>query len=401
LCGTPVYVVSSPEKRFFFRHRAEDGSCSAVTRNSLTEAEIRIRKYHGLRESEAHKRIKRLIERSLVADPMFQPESIRQERRWRSNQDPALWRRPDVQAICGGVRMAFEAQLSTTFLDVVAGRRIFYRDEGALLIWILGRLDPDYRRLTTDDLLFSNNSNILVVDEETTRLSEERRAFHLRCHFRRITRESSGPAEAWDQAIICFHELTRDPERQQTFWFDCKGTKERLEAEIDQDMRAAIFDLWGAIEFPYDTRPEIMERWHEIRAKLGARDIAIPEAPHADSNFRAMMHGLLSAQTGTPIGWDFKNIIEVAHHLNEEYPQHLLAFGHALELYGHKVLLESQDVTGKWRIKRDKFRPKMRAYDPTYTPDQKWLAALVFLFPDIGQRVLNFINRNSTLPKMR
>jgi competence CoiA-like predicted nuclease len=183
LCATPVYIVSSPEKRFFFRHRTEDGSCPAQTRSSLTQAEIRSRKYHGLRESEAHKRIKRLIERSLVADPLFQTESIRQERRWRSRHDPALWRQPDVQAICGGGCLAFEAQLSTTFLNVVVERRMFYREEGALLIWILGQLNPDCRRLTTDDLLFSNNSNILVVDEETTRLSEERHTFFFALPF--------------------------------------------------------------------------------------------------------------------------------------------------------------------------------------------------------------------------
>ena len=39
--------------------------------------------------------------------------------------------------------------------------------------------------MTTDDLLFSNNSNVFVVDDETARISEERKRFHLRCHFRR------------------------------------------------------------------------------------------------------------------------------------------------------------------------------------------------------------------------
>ena len=48
-------------KRFFFRHKTEDGSCPAKTRGTLSEEEIRARKYHGLRESEAHKRIKQLI----------------------------------------------------------------------------------------------------------------------------------------------------------------------------------------------------------------------------------------------------------------------------------------------------------------------------------------------------
>lgn len=118
ICGTPAYLVANLRKRFFFRHCDEDGSCPAITR-TLTEAEIRARKYHGLRESEAHKRIKRLIERSLRADPSFHTETIQAEKYWRSESDPTKWRRPDVQASSAQRRFAFEAQLSTTFLDVV------------------------------------------------------------------------------------------------------------------------------------------------------------------------------------------------------------------------------------------------------------------------------------------
>jgi hypothetical protein len=61
---------------------------------------------------------------------------------------------------------------------------MFYRDVGAHLIWVLASFSEDYRRMTTDDLLFSNNSNVFVVDEETVRLSEEAKRFHLRCHYR-------------------------------------------------------------------------------------------------------------------------------------------------------------------------------------------------------------------------
>lgn len=151
LCWTPVYLVASPRKRFHFRHIREDGICTAKTRSGLTENQIRARKYHGLRESEAHRRIKALIERSLRADPEFKAESIQIERRWNAREDSKLWRQPDVQAQSAAGRFAFEAQLSTTFLDVVVSRRLFYREEGAILVWVLGSFSHDYRRMTTDD----------------------------------------------------------------------------------------------------------------------------------------------------------------------------------------------------------------------------------------------------------
>ena len=398
LCGTPVYFVASPDKRFFFRHRTEDGSCPARTRGALNQTEIRARKYHGLRESEAHKRIKHLIERSLAADPSFQAETIVQEKRWRSQSDPSQWRQPDVQAVCRSDRLAFEAQLSTTFLDVVVDRRSFYRKDGALLIWIVDRFDPNDRRLTVDDLLFSNNSNILVVDDETTHLSEKERIFYLRCHYRRVSRDGDRIVENWGQQIISFHELARNVESQQVYLFDRKGEEARLAAEIDHDLRASFFDFWKWIEFPYDARPEVLQQWRLLRAKLAARKIAIPEAPHSNRSFRALIHGLLSAQSGAPVGWDFKTLIEVAHHIAEDYPQHLLAFGYALEHHQRVALLESQDVSGKWKAKRDRFRPRIKSRDPTYMPDQDWLPTVSFLFPAIGQRLNAFL---SAMPPKR
>ena len=106
LCGTPAYIVSTPGKRFFFRHIVEDGSCPAITRSELTRDEIRARKYHGLRESLAHQRLKTLIERSLAANPAF--HTILQEKVWRSARNPKARRQPDVQATSMAGRIAFE-----------------------------------------------------------------------------------------------------------------------------------------------------------------------------------------------------------------------------------------------------------------------------------------------------
>ena len=45
------------------------------------------------------------------------------------------WRRPDVRAVFEGIPVAFEIQLSTTYINVIAQRREFYRREGGLLFW--------------------------------------------------------------------------------------------------------------------------------------------------------------------------------------------------------------------------------------------------------------------------
>lgn len=393
LCGAAVYAVASPDKRFFFRHSVEDGSCRAITRQGLSESEILARKYHGLRESEAHKKIKRLIKRSLAADPSFVPESIRQETRWRASGDPRSWRQPDVQAARGEQRFAFEVQLSTTFLGVVVERRLFYREEGATLIWVLGRFEPDYRRLTVDDLLFSNNSNILVVDDETTRLSEETRCFYARCFFRVPVRDGADIRDQWQEKVVRFSELTIEPSRQRVYYFDYDGEAKRLIEADGQTLRDEVFACWKSVEPHFDGRPESLARWQSVKSRLAERGVELPDTPSQNSSFRAMMHGLLSAERGSPVGWQFSTLIEVAHHMAQGYPEHLLSFGYALKLSGHDALVEQQDATGKWKRRRERVRLQIKAGDSSVTPDTRWLPALGFLFPEIGARVKSFLAR--------
>lgn len=395
LCATPVYLVANLYKRFFFRHRSEDGSCPAVTRADLTEYEIRARKYHGLRESEAHKRIKALIERSLRADPMFVAETIQSERYWRSEIEPKKWRRPDVQAVRANRRFAFEAQLSTTFLDVVVERRMFYREEGALLVWVLAEFSPEYRRLTHDDLLFSNNSNIFVVDKETACISEEKKRFHLRCHFRRPYPNEGMISNRWDQAVVAFDELTQEIDRQRIFLFDYEGAERRTWERLDQEVRDAAISIWAENdEHRFASGQDRLQEWIEIKEKLQDRDVDVPDHPTSDSSFRTMMLAVLSGLRGRPVGWHFDTLIQCAHQTAQGHPENLLAFSYAIKVGGHEELLRKQDISGKWERRCQLNRERIRAGDQSFLPPPEWLPALRFLFPEVGKLVTEFLERN-------
>jgi Family of unknown function (DUF6035) len=299
----------------------------------LTEDQIRARKYHGLRESEAHKRIKRLIERSLRADSAFITESILSETRWQAANGSRLWRQPDVQARSADRRFAFEAQLSTTFLDVVVSRRLFYRDEGAMLVWVLGSFSPEYRRMTTDDLLFSNNSNVFVIDDETVRLSEESRRFHLRCHFRRLFRDGDVIAERWEESLVCFSDLCSDPIRQRIYYFDYEGEERHLKGELDQILRDDFVAFWLETMTPhFDGTPENVARWAALGKRFAAHGIKLLDHPSGDASFRSLIHGVLSAAKGKPVGWQFDTLIQVAHQLVQAHPENLLALAMRLNM---------------------------------------------------------------------
>ena len=396
LCSVPAYLVSNQFKHFFFRHVAEDGSCPAETRSPLSRDEILARKYHGMRESEPHKRIKALIARSLLADPAF--SNILSEHQWRSSHDPRSRRQPDVQATGPMGRVAFEVQLSTTFLDVVVGRRAFYRQEGALLVWVMGRFDPDYRRLTTDDLLFSNNSNILVVDEESASISEAARRFHVRCYYRRPVRQENRLTDAWESHLVPFDELTFETDAQRCWHADYAGQAAAIRTAIEEAqkvqaraaadaLRDELIAFWTA-RMP-NSRPDENARraWSGLRLAFVVHGIGLPQSPDDDSGFMALMNGLTSAKEGRPIGWNFRHLIEVAHRIADGYPQHVVAFGHVIRHFEQEKLLDGQDGTGKWKRRATAIGRSLRDDRPDFLPDRATLPLILFLYPAIGEKV--------------
>lgn len=398
-CFVPVYVVSRPEDRiFFFKHIREDGSCPARTRSQLTADEITARKYHGLRESKPHRDIKALIERSLKADGRF--SNVRAETIWRSKVDPDRYRRPDVQATAiGDLRLAFEVQLSTTFLSVVAGRRAFYRAEGALLVWVFGSFDPAYRRLTTDDLLFSNNSNVFVVDEETALRSEASGRLHLRCFHRAPKIERGQIVDDWHEAVVAFDTLISDLESQRLFVFDYATAEQTLRAELaefEERQRATkifieqqdLFEFWLVHGAGFTHRPENRATWIRLRQRFQEHHgIELPEWPDLDDEIRAMLNAFYSLRTGEPVGWRYKHLIEVAHNIAEYHPALLSAFGFAVKAFGRSTMLTDQDGKGRWRARLENFASALNARNPHFMPDAYGMPLMRFLFPEIAAKV--------------
>lgn len=122
---------------------------------------------------------------------------------------------------------------------------------------------------------------------------------------------------------------------------------------------------------------------------------ANPPAPDRDSDLRVMLNVLFSAEAGFPVRLGYQKLVEVGHYLDEQYPQHLLVFGYALKHFERDTLIEEEDASGKWRKRSRKLRQKLSDRVPKYLPDRKLLPILSFLFPEIGERVSLFLDRDS------
>jgi len=156
--------------------------------------------------------MKAIIAESIAVDPRFSFPMT--EATWKG--DLGEWRRPDVQTEFGGLRLAFEIQLSTTFIRVIAERREFYRREGGLLIWLFKRFDESNSRLTQEDVFYNNNRNVFLASEETLAASKEAGKLCLECRWTEPLDDGGSTVLQWRRKIVTVDELTIDTERQRS-----------------------------------------------------------------------------------------------------------------------------------------------------------------------------------------
>ncbi|HCJ6232985.1 TPA: hypothetical protein NU575_003733, partial [Acinetobacter baumannii] len=156
---------------FFFKHFPEFENnpqffCPVKDINKLSAQEKNILKYKMAKESQEHKLLKYNIENSLKVDKDF--DNIRVESVCKSI-DLSEWRKPDVSALYLNKLIVFEGQLSTTFLNVIIDRKVFYQDNNACLIWIFDRFKPNEKvmKQSIQDIYYNNNANAFVVDNFT------------------------------------------------------------------------------------------------------------------------------------------------------------------------------------------------------------------------------------------
>lgn len=389
-CFVPVHLCCLRSKRrFFFRHTIEDGRCTAVTRGELTQEEINARKYNGAKESHLHRQMKQWLVDSLHASGRF--TDIAQEQRW-TGPVTGAWRKPDVSAKLGDLRVAFEVQLSTTFLDVIAERRRFYLKEGGLLFWVFARFDDDGRRLTMEDVFFNNNQNAFIVSEATRDASRAAGEFMLDC----VWSEPgySGQHSDLRRQRVAFSDLTLDPGKQQAFFFDYAETRTLREAEEAAERASwpQQFETWWLevarrhtslssqegelFDFP-QCAPVNWNDWGmltETPLRFYDEEMRLPVA---------MLDAFYSAKHGRPIGINRKHFIEIAHYVVELHPHYLLWFRRALKVYDRGPLLKAQDKRGSWAKRVKTYVQDMKAAPEKYAPEQKHQRLFEFLFPEL------------------
>lgn len=389
LCGVAVYMCSAPDRQhFYFKHYEEEGNCPAITRGKLTEAQINALRYHGQRESKRHIRIKNLVADSLRLDPQFSEPVI--EGTWKGREGKE-YRRPDVRSTFQDqLKVAFEVQLSTTFGRVMAEREVFYKSEGALLVWVFGEFDLDHARLMMEVIFVNNNRNAFVVNEATWQASQDAGTLVMECHWSQPSRHEDKIIWSRQRKLVRFDELTIDRERQRAFFVDTDALEAQLREEIEGPPLWQRFEhFWLTYEsFDGRTRPDLATvdlQWEDLASRFALRGVRLPS--RHDYDFIGILRSVFLAKLGRAVGWKYQKFWPAAHHVPDAEKPSLWLLIEALRHYGRLAELERQDNYGKWAEKMAKWQDGIASGDEAYQEEHRFDGTLRLAFPELSTAI--------------
>lgn len=410
-CGSPVRLRGQKLTRLFhFAHIQENLGCPVTTRLKLSRDEINARRYNGAKESDLHLRMKEWICESLSADGRF--TDVLSEKRW-TNALTGAFRKPDVQAMFQGMRVAFEVQLSSTYIDVIAERREFYRNEGALLFWIFARFEEEERKLTQDDIYYNNNQNAFLVSAETLRASRETGRFHLDAVWREPLTWKT--VSSLQRRLVSFEELTFDLKEQQAYFFDFYGAqasllaghkvltdkrneerrRERQALEKACDANNLRQEFWRARGEWLRGGETAYSRWSSLEYLFGEAGLWFPDSP--EELPEKLLDVLRSFELGTPVGPNcygagIRSLVDLVDVMlpgeNRMQPDPYLPYLWRMIANGERTLewLKAMDLEGRWERKAlAQRRANHNGARPPRPAEERVEELLDFLFPQASR----------------
>lgn len=386
VCYGPLTIRShAAGNRFYFRHKAEAFHCPLSQQSEMNRESILAAKYLGQREGEAHRRLKALVHDSLLCDSRF--DGVELERTWRGESDARRWRRPDVSARFNGDPIAFEIQLSTTFVSVMAERRQFYLDHGALLVWIVANFSLEWARLAVKDIFYPNNNNIFVANGQTLDASRQHRHFSLEAHWTEPVLRADGSVHTIFQSkLVDFGELTRDVATQRTFYFDTDEAQARLHGrQRTEPLRRAFEKHWFAyLASDNESWAYVEGEWRTLRRRFAELGIPLPTSHAPLIPLLNTLYSVREAHTGKLVGWKYRNLVELGHHLYSKHKSILWPFRLALAAYGRRDMIRSCKGADNWMQKVPGYLRAIRDGEPEYQPAADTIPLIRVLFPPIA-----------------
>ena len=388
ICRQPVYLTGwKDQTTFWFKHHEERGNCPIKTRGAKNQELLRRIIYNGARESDEHKRLKELIRQSLAFDS--QCSEVHVEERFYSPTETSKWRQPDVRATIGGRQVAFEVQRSSTFIDVITERWHFYDKAKVFLVWVIPNLDEEYQQFTIKDIFYINNRNVFVINDETLQESRLRKKAVLQCYFHEPHLISGKIAPRWASKYVTVSSLTFDQPRNRVYAVDCDALfanssieQSRHDESNEQaklnDLREEFENLW------ISDRADPMRATKLTQYQRTFRALGLTPEGQSLMRLGGVLDALYSVKRGQLVGFEFRNLLQLAHWVHTQYLPYSWHFWWLANAYGRSDGIKALDKNGKLKKKLIAARGEVAARNNKYAPDRTYDALLGFLFPSLS-----------------
>lgn len=234
-CKQPVAVRGGKIRHnaiYHFKHVKMNIDCWIKDAHKYSEEQIRAMKYNGHKESFEHIELKNKIGFLLGQDPAF--TGVLVDKVYRDRAVSSEWRFPDVFALFRKLKIAFELQLTTTFLSVIVGRTLFYRDRNVFLIWVFDSfsLDSDLHKFTEKDIYVNNKLNVFVFDAEAREKSDRENTLILKCYYKKFYIGNDKVTGDWTHELIRVKDITFNEDSTEAFYYDSDAEYEVKVAEL-------------------------------------------------------------------------------------------------------------------------------------------------------------------------
>jgi len=249
-CLEPINIRGLKGRKILhFSHYSDKKDCILKTKG-MTKKEIELLRYMNVKESEKHIYLKNMIAELIGFDNKFSSESIKVDKWYKADdyKDTKRYRLPDVQANYENKKIAFEIQLTSTFLSVIADRETFYKNEEVFIIWIFDTFDTNTcsRKIMEEDIYYLNKNNVFVLDKERIEKSKKEKTLILLCNY-------LNQNNIWESIEVKFNELKFDYRNYKLFYkdieeFDIVFMNKWIESENTQTV---LDSLSENIDIPY------------------------------------------------------------------------------------------------------------------------------------------------------
>ncbi len=368
LCRQPVKIRGKRDgiKAMHFAHIADKLDCPIKTGKNYTKNQILRMKYNGQKESPTHFKLKNIIARSITKDKRFSDVKV-DKRLTGICKD---WRKPDVSAVFKGQKVVFELQLSTTFLNVIAERNLFYQNNGIYIIWIFdnNRKNVENMRFMEKDIFYPNNHNAFFISEETNSNN-----FKLICGYEKPVIAACSFEKIWQLNEVDFGDLTFR-EDYQVFWFDYENEKKKIQKEIEKIEISEFGSIWIRLRDRQD-KLNLIKKYDDLFQNFGV-DVNPLE-------ILSLLDCLYSIKYKKVIGHNFQKIVQVLHLYFQSELYRDQHFGElifkAIRAFGARDVILKEDRTRK-------FYDRAKAYKKSkYIVSRKYDPILKILFPEIWE----------------